>query len=279
MKKLTTYILLSSMLVVSMTACKKDEHKVFYEGGTAPVLTASSNTIDLAFANAANNVLKLTWTNPEYQFNTGSSSQDVNYLVEIDVAGNNFNGVNKQTVAVSRDLSASFTVGQFNDYLLNQLLLVPGTQRNIEIRVKASMGTLGAATLISNVLNYAVTPYAIPPKVDPPASGKLYVTGSATPASWMGGGDAEVVAQRFTKISTTLYELPSIALTGGGSMLFVPQYGDWNNKFGFTGSGNGNNVNGDDFRNAGNDILAPAASGNYKIIVDFQRGKFTVTKL
>ena len=277
MKKIS--FLFSLLLGLGLVACKKDENKVFFEGGTAPELTSSASTISLSFANSANELMRLNWTNPNYSFNTGVSSQDVNYVVEIDEAGNNFAGANKQSVSISRDLTVAFTVGQFNDYLLNQLLLSPGQSRDIEIRVVASLGNLGAGSLASNVLRYTVTPFAIPPKVNPPASGTLYITGSATPGNWMGGGDAELVSQKFNKLSETVFELPSINLNGGGSFLFVPVYGNWSAKYGFIGSNNGNNVNGDDFKAEGGDMLAPAASGNYKITVDFQRGKFTVTKL
>ena len=223
--------------------------------------------------------MRLNWTNPNYSFNTGVSSQDVNYVVEIDVVGANFQSESKQSISISRDLSVTFLVRQFNDYLLNQMQLTPGQPHEIELRVVASLGTLGAGRLESNVLRYTVRPYSIPPKVEPPASGALYITGSATPGNWMGGGDAELVSQKFTQISNTVFELPSIELIGGGSYLFVPVYGNWSAKYGFTGAGNGNNVNGDDFKPDGADMKAPDASGTYKITVDFQRGKFTVTKL
>ena len=89
-----------------------------------------------------------------------------------------------------------------------------------------------------------------------------------------------MLSQKFNQISPTLYELPSITLTGGGSFLLLPVYGSWSAKYGGTGaSNNSNNVNGDDFRDGGSDLLAPPVTGNYKIQVDFQRGKFTVTKL
>ncbi len=272
-------ILLTAFLGILFSACEKDENKVFFEGGTEPVLTSSASTISLSFAAEAEELMRLNWTNPNYSFNTGVSSQDVNYVVEIDVAGANFKSPNKQSVSISRELTVAFTVGQFNDYLLNQLLLQPGVSRDIEIRVVASLGNLGAGSLASNTLTYSVTPYAIPPKVTPPATGALYITGSATPANWMGGGDPEVPAQKFTKLSDTVFELANINLTGGGSFLFVPAYGNWNAKYGYIGANNGNNVNGDDFKAEGGDMLAPAASGAYKITVDFQRGKFTVTKL
>lgn len=280
MKYLSKLIFFSSLLATVLLSCKKDENKVFFEGGTNPVLTASTTgTIPLSFATKDNLGIALSWTNPNYQFNTGISSQNVNYQIEIDRAGANFNSASKQTVAISNDLSKSFTQGEFNDFLLNQLVLDTSRPANIEIRVKATLANNGAVPMVSNVLKYTVVPYPIPPKVNPPASGKLYITGSATPGNWMGGGDPELVPQRFNKINSTLYELPSVALNGGGSYLLVPVYGDWGAKYGGVGANNSNNVNGDDFKADGGDLLAPPASGNYKITVDFQRGKFTVVKL
>jgi len=268
-----------SILLLLIISCKKEENKIFYEGGTPPALSASkTGTIPLSFANKDQEAIKLSWTNPDYKFTTGISSQGVNYLIEIDTTGANFTNPKRQTISISNDLTKSFTVAEFNDYLLNQLQLDSLTTHNLEIRVTSNIG--GTVKLYSNVLKFTgVKPYAIPPKVQPPASGKLYITGSATPASWMGGGDPELVSQKFTKVSTTLYVLSSIALSGGNSYLFVPVYGDWGAKYGGTGANNTNNVDGDDFKANGGDLKAPATSGNYKIEVDFQRGKFTVTKL
>jgi len=273
------FLTLSSFLLIILWSCKKEENKIYYEGGTPPALSATrTGTIPLSFANKDQEAIKLTWTNPDYKFTTGISSQGVNYLIEIDTTGANFTNPKRQTVAISNDLTKSFTVGGFNDYLLNQLQLDSLQTHNLEIRVTANIG--GAVKLYSNVLKFTgVKPYAIPPKVQPPASGKLYITGSATPASWMAGGDPELVSQKFTKVSTTLYVLSSVALSGGNSYLFVPVYGDWGAKYGGIGANNTNNVDGDDFKPDGGDLKAPAASGNYKIEVDFQRGKFTVTKI
>lgn len=275
------------LFAVLAGSCKKEENKVFYEGGTDPVLTALTNTgtseILMAFASQNEQAVKLSWTNPNYQFTTGVSSQDVSYTVEIDTMGANFSNPNKKTVVLSKLLELKITQSELNDYMLNQLVLAPSIPHTLEIRVKSSLVN-NSAVLISNVLRITATPYTIPPKVNPPAAGTLYVTGSATPASWMGGGDPEVLSQKFTKVSETLYEL-TVNLNGGGSYLLVPRYGNWSavspdpEKYGFVGSNNANNVNGDDFKAYGGDILAPAASGTYKIVVDFQRGKFTVTRI
>ncbi len=269
---------LSAVLaIVIFAGCEKDENKIMYEGGTPPALTANkSGTIALAFVNQDQEAVRLMWTNPEYKFTTGINSQDVNYQVEIDTTGANFTNPNKKVISVSKDLSLTMTQGELNDYLLNELVLLPGMPHNIEMRVSSFLGS-NAVKLTSNVLKFVVTPYAIPPKVPPPASGQLFIVGSATPGGW--NNPVPVPSQEFTKISNTLYEIASINISAGGSYLFLPVNGDWSAKYGALGANNTNNPNGDDFKPGGGDMLAPSVAGNYKIQVDFQRGKFTLTKL
>lgn len=287
MKKFVKVFLHFFLLSAVMVSCKKDEKKVFYEGGTAPVLSAVTNSgtsdVTMTFLTQNEHAVTFSWTNPDYKFTTGVSSQDVSYTLEIDTAGASFTNPKKKSVVISKDLNYSITQSQLNDFMLNTLQLEKNMSHTLEIRVISSLVN-NSAKLISNVIQLTAVPYSIPPKVNPPAAGTLYVTGSATPANWMGGGDPEVLAQKFTRVSETQFEL-TVNLTGGGSMLFVPRYGNWGavspdpEKYGFTGSNNGNNVNGDDFKAFGGDILVPADNGLYKIVVDFQRGKYTVTKL
>lgn len=273
--KLCLLFLIAGIVV----SCKKNISEITYEGGTAPVLSASKTTIPLTFATRADEAIKLSWTNPGYKFSTGPSSQDVSYLIEIDTTGANFTNPARKTISIGRELSLAITQEQFNDYLLNQLNLVAGVAHNVEMRVTASL-TNRALPLPSNILKYTVTPYAIPPKVTPPPSGELYIVGNATPGGDATGWDNPVPSpsQKFTKNSPTLYTL-TVALNAGKSYLLLPVNGSWNAKFGFDGSNNANDPNSFDFKDGGGDIKAPAVSGNYKIEVDFQRGKITVTKL
>ena len=89
--KLISSILFLSVLLCAIGSCKKDENKIFYEEGTAPALTASkTGSIPLSFATKDEEAVKLAWTNPDYKFTTGLSSQDVNYLIEIDTTGARF---------------------------------------------------------------------------------------------------------------------------------------------------------------------------------------------
>jgi len=256
-------------------SCEKDENQVVFKGGTAPVLKASTAVIPLSFINKDLPAFTLSWTNPDYQFNTGLSSQDVTYLIEIDTVGANFKNPKRQSVSVAKDLSRTFLQTEFNDYLLNNLQLTPNQPHNVEIRVTSSLVN-NTAPLISNKLSFTVTPYPIPPKVAPPASGKLFLVGGATPGGW--SNPVPEPAQQFTKLSETMFVL-TVSLNANESYLFLPVNGSWSAKYGFTGGNNLNNVNGDDFKPEGGDMKAPATGGSYKIEVDFQRGKFTLTKL
>lgn len=280
-------IFVFSMLALFYSAsCTKEENKLYYQDGTAPALTAT-NVADAAsfgYANAANTAITLNWTNPEYTFNTGVNSLDVTYVIQIDTVGSNFTNPGKKEIQVSKILTKTFSISELNDIMLNNLNLAVGTEHFLEMRVISSL-TNGQPPLVSNVVQYpGVIAYAIPPKVTPPSTGTLYITGSASPASWQCGcGEAAPADQTFTQVSPTLYEL-TVNLTGGGSYLLLPRYGTWNavdpdpNKYGFNGSNNKNDPNGGEFKAGGGDILAPSASGSYKIIVDFQKGLFTVTK-
>lgn len=117
-------------------------------------------------------------------------------------------------------------------------------------------------------------------KVTPPSSNELFITGSATPANWMSGGQSPVLSQKFTRISNTEYELSSISLKGGGSYLLVPVYGNWSSKYGGIGyNNNANSPMGDMICSQGSDLIAPPTSGNYKISVNFHTGKITLTRL
>ena len=275
MKNILKLLFGSIIIVVAFFSCKKDEIKIYYEGGTAPVLKASSTSpMVLNVANRNNLAISFNWTNPGYKFTTGVSSQDVSYILQIDTTGSNFTSPKKFEKSISKELSISLTVAELNTALLT-MDMVENMTHNIEIRLKASLGN-GSVPLLSNVLKIVMTPYL---DVVYPVPAKLFITGGATPASWMGGGDPELASQRFTKISTSEFELASLAINPNQGFLFVPVYGDWSNKYGFIGAGLANNVNGDDFKPGGNDIKSPAIAGNYKINVSFKTGKYTITKL
>ena len=275
MKNIFKFVFLFFLLTALVWSCKKDEHKIYFEGGTAPVLSASSTTIPLSYANAANNAVTFSWTNPEYKFTTGISSQNVSYVLEIDTTGANFTNPNKKELAISQDLSQTITVANFNDYLLNQLVIKPGKTHNLDIRIKSTL-TNSSVPKYSNVLQYTVTPYAIPPKVVPPASGNLWIVGSAVASGWSNPLPAPYdVTQKFTRVSETLYTIIVPLIGGANGYKLLQINGDWNTQYHAI---DGTVVSGGDFelKNSDPQFPSPAASGTYKITIDFQRGKYTV---
>ena len=276
MKNLIKKLFFFLLLGTSFVSCKKDENRITFEGGTNPVLSANkSGEVPLGFLTQNDEAITFSWTNPDYKFTTGVSSQDVNYLVEIDTVGANFTNPNKKSISISKELTLILTQSQLNDIVLNQLQLDIMNVHQLEARVKASLFN-GNGALYSNTISFSCKAYSIPPKVNPPASGHLFMVGSATPGSW--NNPVPIPSQEFTMVTPTLFEL-TLQLNGGGSYLFLPINGYWGAKYGGLGSNNTNNPDGDDFKPEGGDLIAPAASGLYKIVVDFQRGKFTLTRL
>jgi hypothetical protein len=279
MKKILKQLFFLSLLVAVFSSCKKDENKVYYEGGTNPVLTSSvtSPVLPLAFGNKDQVALVLNWTNPDYKMNTGISSQDVSYQVEIDTTGSNFTSNKRQTVAISKELSKSFIVSEFNGFLLNQLQLVPDVSHNIELRLRSSLIN-SSALLYSNVIKYTVTPYAIPPAVAPPTDGTLWLTGDATTSGYSNPLPSPYdVSQKFTKLSNTVYEL-TVDFKGGGAYKLIQKQGDWSTQFHMI---TGGAWDGGDFEKKDSDpgFPGPTAAGKYKVTVDFQRGKYAAVKL
>ena len=106
--------------LVLFSSCQKDEAKVYFIGGTAPVLTSSvpdGDTIPLPVTDTTSVAVVYNWTNPDYQFSNGVSSMNVTYYLQVDTSGANFTSPNMQTVAINSDLKKVFTVSQFNAIL------------------------------------------------------------------------------------------------------------------------------------------------------------------
>lgn len=274
MKKILKQLFFLSLLVTLFASCKKDENKDFYEGGTSPVLTASATgPLVLLIANRNDPALSFNWTNPDYRFTTGLSSQDVFYTLQIDTTGSNFTNPSKGEVSISKDLAKAFTVGELNSKLLGAGFL-EDMPHNFEFRIKANLIN-NSATVYSNVIKMTITPFL---DVLYPVPANLYITGSATPASWQCGcGEPELLSQKFTKVNAFTFKL-TIALSANNSYLLLPVYGSWSAKYGYTGGNNANNVYADDFKPNGGDLKSPPVGGVYTITVNFKTGKFTLTQ-
>ncbi len=150
---------------------------------------------------------------------------------------------------------------------------LPGLSAGGDFRFNAPDNFPGPATdgLYKIVLDFQAGKFTVTPFTQqhglPTA---LFVVGDATPGGW--NNPVPVPSQQFTRINSVVWEMPSLALTTGKKMLFLPENGNWGKKFG-DGASAGN------FVPEGADISAPAASGNYKIQVNFANNTYSFTKL
>ncbi len=257
-------------------SCEKVENKIYYEGGTPPVLTGSTTAVTLSVPNEGIEVLKLKWTNPDYKFTTGNSSQDVVYQLEIDTAGGNFASKTKYVTSISRNLEKSFTGLELNSILGNTMLLTFGRRYTLEARVTSSL-SLNAVPLVSNKVTFTATPYAPPPVVEVPAAGTLWATGNAFGSDWKNPLPAPWdVSQRFTRVSNTLYTLV-VSMPGGGNYKLIQEQGVWGSQYHMVQGGTWESGS---FRkrDAEPGFIGPPTAGTYKITMDFQFGTFTVVK-
>ena len=267
MKRITTIFFNTLLAALLLTACEKAEDLPFYENGAAPAATASASTIAPLPADSLAAGLTINWSNPGY----ATDSATYKYVVEIDRAGNNFQ--NPAQRVVSGTLSTTYLNKELNNILLDKGFEF-GTPYDMEVRVISSYAN-NNERLISNVLPIKMTPYKIPPRVELPTSGKLFLVGSATGSGWT--NPVQTPEQEFTRLDETTFA-GVFNLKGGNEYLVLPVNGLWDLKYSVANKTVSGLAEGGDFGFGLNDNFpGPATDGMYKIVLDFQLGKFTVT--
>ena len=282
-------LILGSFLLVGLASCEKEENKIYYERGTAPVLsTTNSGALVLLKANKDLVGLVLNWTNPDYIFTTGVSSQDVNYLVQVDKAGNNFAGATKQEIAIAKDLGVRWTVKDFNT-VLGKMELTAGVAYDLQIRVKATLVN-GSVPLFSNVLNLKATPY-LDFAVEPPGTeaggyndAGLWALGDAFASGW----DNPLVApynvtQKFRRDASNplLYILDDVTFNASGEYKLIQTQGVWGTQYrpAPNDAANIDAMAGEFEKRDANPGFKSPGAGRYKIEMNFQTGKYKLTRL
>ena len=265
------FFIISLVIIITsfISSCDKIDPKddlTSYSASTAPTITLSANSIVLTSATATEKALEISWTDP----GLGADSASQKYLIEIDTTGGNFTDAVRKTVYGILD--TSFTHEELNDIVLSYRLPLDAS-KTFDVRVTASYKN-NNDRVISNTHSYTVTPYSVTPNIDLPTS--LFLVGNATPGGW--SNPVPVPSQEFT-LNGTSFEL-TIQLTGGGNFLALPVNGSWADKYGNGCGSNGcNNTVEDVFIDGGNDFVAPATSGMYKIIFDFQYGRVKIQEI
>lgn len=279
MKNIFKPLIVLFLFVAVISSCKKEETKIHFEGGTAPVLSGSTTAVRLEPGEEANEAIKFSWSNPDYKFTTGGSSHDVSYLLEYDTLGANFSSSKKQSISISKDLSFSYTVDALNKVLGNTMLLQLNPRRSytMQARITSSIAG-GVGKLTSNIFTFTVKPFPPPPKVPLPAAGNLWITGNAVASNWANPLPPPYDAtHKFTRLpSFTDYEL-LINMNATGSYKLIQTQGDWSTQYHMVTGGTA--LNGSfEFGDANPAFPAPSVAGLYKLTFNFQLGTYTVVK-
>lgn len=126
-----------ALLVLGVAACKKDEVQATLTPNSTPTLTASTNTVVLTQANAANTAVtfnwtpisSFSWTNVDHPYNPA-----VTYTLQLAKQGTNFAA--PVNVSAGSGPNTSISVVNLNTALLS-LGLAPGTATPIDVRLQS----------------------------------------------------------------------------------------------------------------------------------------------
>lgn len=221
-------------------------------------LTSENTSVSGAASTSTQHSNTFSWTSA-FSGYTGT----INYFIQYDSAGKNF--VAPQEIAAGTALSKDLSQDDMNTTALTSGIAI-GSTGKVEYRVKAV--TAGGAIAYSNVVNVTVATFSpVPPN--------LFIVGDATAGGW--SNPVPVPSQQFTKIDAYTFSTQQI-LQGGKSYLFLPVNGDWSHKYG--GATDGVSAPGTLLKDGavpGSNTPAPATTGLYKIVVNFQTNTYTVT--
>ncbi len=291
MKNLIKILFGTFFTAVIILSCKKDENQVFFQGGTNPVFSASSTAaMVLLKVNKDNPAITFNWTNPNYQFNTGNSSQNVTYILQVDTTGSNFTNPKLQERSISNDLNVSLTVKELNTFL-TKVELQSGVAHNMEFRIKSTL-TNGSVPLYSNVLKISINNYldfvVEPPGTPNPvpftfqyADGNLWIVGDAVASGWSNPlPNPFDVSQKFTRVggpTDVLHYQATITFNAGGGYKLIQEQGDWTRQYHAI---DGTAKLSGDFKKENADPTFPSpGAGTYKVEFNFQTGVYKLTKL
>ncbi|MCO6496580.1 MAG: SusE domain-containing protein [Chitinophagaceae bacterium] len=225
-------------------------------------LTPSTNgPLVLGVSQASSNAISFSWNSSNYGNHT------IYYAIQIDKAGGDFSS--PVVVHYGTATSGNMSVNDLNTYAINAGV-AGGDTDDLQFRVVSYMDDSYTTALVkSAVVTITTTTYV-------PIPDNLYIVGDATLGWW--NNPVPVPQQQFTRVDAYSFSI-NVWLIAGGSYLFLPVNGDWSHKYG--GATDGTEPGGatllKDNAVPGSNTPAPPTTGVYKITVNFQTNKFTVT--
>jgi hypothetical protein len=246
MKKLVTnFLTISSIGLLMLTSCKKNDKLVTDTGSTASGLTSSATTLvlDKTRVNDTTSAISFTFTAPKYTYKSAGTNS-----LQIDVPSDNWkNAATYQLTGSS--LTQTFSTLVF-DKLLLKLNLNAGQAAQVNVRVVNSLSTETA--IYSNVVPLTVTPFNL--------TAFLYVVGAYQ--GWNANAPDSLISATSNGVYTGIINFTA----NNNQFLILPQEGSYNNKYATNDAQGSTSMT--VAQNAPNNFYAPSAAGNYYITLD-----------
>lgn len=219
MKKILMNVLaISSVTLLMLSSCKKNDALVTSNGGKAGALTANVTTLPLnkAMVNDTTTVIRFSFQ----AANFGYSAAVVNTL-QIDADGDNW--ANPTSVTLNNKVySQGYSTAAFNAILL-KLNLPAGVASKVNVRVANAISTSSTVpAAYTNVLSLTVTPFNL--------TSWIYVVGQFQ--GWSISTPDSLISVTGNGIYTGVITFP--AQTGGSNQFLIVPAKNWNNKYATT---------------------------------------------
>ncbi len=234
-------------LILIMGSCQKKEFVQINPNAKIEAQLSSQNLI-LSENTADQNVLEVSWNEPDFGFDAAPT-----YTVLLDVEGGDFSQAVEFPVGI--EMQKTFTGNELNNKLL-ALGLQAGTAQNVIFKVRAKLGT--SETFYSNILTLTVTPYATILDL----STTWGIVGSATPGGW---GDPNIPDLPFYQTDNPNIIIAYVTLRDGE--IKFRENNDWTNNLGDNGLDNSLDPNGANI---------PVNAGTYKVTIDWSSNTYTI---
>ncbi|VXC26918.1 conserved exported hypothetical protein [Flavobacterium sp. 9AF] len=219
MKKILKISILIVLLAFNFS-CENDE-QVTVQADVDPQLVSplSGNDYELNPANAANEATTLVWNHAKYSVQT-----EVNYEVQVALSGTDFS--NYEIAGLTTNRFVTWTVEELNGLMLT-LGATPYNATDIDVRIKASLGSNESLVSYSNVITLGVTAYTTElPKLWLPGS---YQADSGYGNNWTHSTAAKLASEGFGNTNFEGYVYFASTQVSPNDGFKFTDAADWNN--------------------------------------------------
>jgi len=171
MKKYIKTAIFCLIILLASTSCT-ESYMELNKGETALALSVDSTDVTLDISNPSKAAMTFTWTSGT----NGGTNCAINYIFQIDLAGDNFAG------GISKELGKNVYTLEYTNEELNNLLrdsfnVIDNATAELEARIIAIPANESVAKQTTEALALTVKTYK-------PVSSTLYLIGDATPGGW-----------------------------------------------------------------------------------------------